>query len=109
MTSGEWDKDQLRAEVENHEDITVVVDDRSKNINSKPSDHECDTKFAGLWQHEELQTIEISGEWQLVHESGKRSGRKGGKGDDGRWRQGKNQGSRKCVFGCLAEPRSKLN
>ena len=35
MKSGEWDKEQLQAEVQAHDDIFACTEDQSKNKNSK--------------------------------------------------------------------------
>ena len=45
MKRGEWNKDLLKAEVDNHQEIESCDEDSSKLINSKAEKHECDTNF----------------------------------------------------------------
>ena len=50
MKRGEWNKDLLKAEVDNHPEIESWVPDSNKLINSKAEKHECDTNFHCVMQ-----------------------------------------------------------
>ena len=45
MKKGDWDKEQLYAEVQSHDDIIAHEAMQNKLKHSKSSDHECDTNF----------------------------------------------------------------
>ena len=45
MLKDDWDKEQMRAEVQAHDDIMAATEMQNKLKNSRPQDHECDTNF----------------------------------------------------------------